>query len=59
MFHALENSDYQAFTEFNNFRQQAEKQLVIAQGKFEATNALFLVEKAKKDERDMNEEVKR
>lgn len=57
-YNALENDDYEYFKETQNFRDEAEERRKAAQTKFEATDAKFQVEKAAKDQRDLDEGVK-
>jgi ElaB/YqjD/DUF883 family membrane-anchored ribosome-binding protein len=57
MFRVLEEGDYDAFTEFEGFRKEAEKQLKTAQAKLDKTNVDFEVERAAKEARDLATEV--
>lgn len=59
MFRVLEEGDYEAFTEFENYRKEAEKQLKSAQSKLDKTEVDFEVERVAKDARELDEEVRR
>jgi hypothetical protein len=50
---ALENDDFEYFKEANSFKEEIEKILDSMQAKYEATQALFEVERIQKEARDL------
>lgn len=52
---ALENDDFQYFKEANEYQEDIQKNLDKARSKYEATRALFEVERAAKEQRELEE----